>query len=118
MTAIANDGKMMQPYVIDRIVDSSTGKIIQNHEPVEKDSRLKLIQRNKYEILASTLTSEYGTAKDFILEDYEVAGKTGTAQIPKASGGYLSNQYLYSFLGLAPVDDPQLIVYVSVKNLS
>ncbi|MFK5709023.1 penicillin-binding protein [Lysinibacillus sp. IITD104] len=117
MTAIANDGKMMQPYVIDRIVDSSTGKIIQNHEPVEKGQPIKAdTAKQVREILASTLTSKHGTAKDFILEDYEVAGKTGTAQIPKASGGYLSNQYLYSFLGLAPVDDPQLIVYVSVKK--
>ncbi|MFJ7368518.1 penicillin-binding protein [Lysinibacillus sp. NPDC098008] len=117
MTAIANDGKMMQPYVIDQIVDSSTGKVIQNHKPVEKGQPIKAdTAKQVREILASTLTSEYGTAKDFILEDYEVAGKTGTAQIPKASGGYLSNQYLYSFLGLAPVDDPQLIVYVSVKK--
>jgi len=119
MTAIANDGKMMQPYVIDRIVDSSTGKVIQNHEPVEKGQPIKAdTAKQVREILASTLTSKYGTAKDFILEDYEVAGKTGTAQIPRADGTYAwgANQFLYSFLGMAPVDDPQLIMYVSVKK--
>jgi len=117
ITAIANDGKMMQPYVIDRIVDSSTGKVIQNHEPVEKGRPIKAdTAKQVREILASTLTSKDGTAKDFILEDYQVAGKTGTAQIPKASGGYLANEYLYSFLGMAPVDDPQLVMYVSVKR--
>ncbi|HWL11940.1 MAG TPA: penicillin-binding transpeptidase domain-containing protein, partial [Ureibacillus sp.] len=57
----------------------------------------------------------------FAIEGYEVAGKTGTAYIPKAdgSGEYLTgnkNNYLYSFLGMAPADDPQLIVYVAVKK--
>ncbi|WP_223552786.1 penicillin-binding protein [Lysinibacillus sphaericus] len=119
MTAIANDGKMMQPYVIDRIVDSSTGKTIQNHEPVEKGQPIKAdTAKQVREILASTLTAKYGTAKDFILEDYQVAGKTGTAQIPLGNGTYSwgSNEFLYSFLGMAPVDDPQLIMYVSVKR--
>lgn len=119
MTAIANDGKMMQPYVIDRIVDSSTGKTIQNHEPLEKGQPITAdTAKQVREILASTLTSKYGTAKDFVLEEYEVAGKTGTAQIPKADGTYAwgANQFLYSFLGMAPVDDPQLIMYVSITK--
>ncbi len=117
MTAIANDGKMMQPYVIDRIVDPSTGRTIQNHKPIEKGQPVSAdTAKQVREILASTLTAEHGTAKDFILDEYEVAGKTGTAQIPKASGGYLANEYLYSFLGMAPVDNPKLIMYVSVKK--
>ncbi|WP_409368250.1 penicillin-binding protein [Lysinibacillus sp. 38-6] len=117
MTAIANDGKMMQPYVIDKIVDSSTGKVIQQHEPVAKGNPVSAdTAKQVREILASTLTSKYGTAKDFVLDEYQVAGKTGTAQIPKQNGGYLSNEYLYSFLGMAPYDDPQLIIYVSVER--
>ncbi|MFJ5791445.1 penicillin-binding protein [Lysinibacillus sp. NPDC093197] len=117
MTAIANDGKMMQPYVIDKIVDSTTEKTIQQHEPVEKGQPVSAdTAKQVRELLASTLTSEYGTAKDFVLDEYQVAGKTGTAQIPKVNGGYLSNEYLYSFLGMAPYDDPQLIMYVSVEK--
>ncbi|QPQ37035.1 penicillin-binding protein [Lysinibacillus sp. JNUCC-52] len=117
MTAIANDGKMMQPYVIDRIVDSATDETIQQHEPVEKGQPVSAdTAKQVREILASTLTAEYGTAKDFVLDEYQVAGKTGTAQIPKENGGYLNNEYLYSFLGMAPYDDPQLIMYVSVDR--
>ncbi|MEY9970016.1 penicillin-binding protein 2B [Lysinibacillus sp. RC46] len=119
MTAIANDGKMMQPYVIDRIVDPSTGKTIKKHEPIEKGKPVSAdTAKQVKEILASTLTSEFGTAKDFILDEYEVAGKTGTAQIPLGNGNYSwgANEFLYSFLGMAPVDNPQLIVYVSVKR--
>ncbi|MGE7948258.1 penicillin-binding protein [Lysinibacillus sp. NPDC093688] len=119
LTAIANDGKMMQPYVIDRIVDPSTGKTIKKHEPVVKGQPVSAdTAKQVKEILASTLTVKDGTAKDFILDEYEVAGKTGTAQIPLGNGRYSwgSNEFLYSFLGMAPVDDPQLIMYVSVKR--
>lgn len=117
MTAIANDGKMMQPYVIDRIVDTSTGKTIKKHEPIVKGKPVSAdTAKQVKEILASTLTAELGTATDFALDEYEVAGKTGTAQIPLGNGDYFANEYLYSFLGMAPVDNPQLIMYVSVKR--
>ncbi|KMY29433.1 penicillin-binding protein [Lysinibacillus xylanilyticus] len=119
LTAIANEGKMMQPYVIDRIVDPSTGKTINKHEPVVKGQPISAdTAKQVKEILASTLTAKDGTAKDFILNDYEVAGKTGTAQIPLGNGRYSwgANEFLYSFLGMAPADNPQLIMYVSVKR--
>lgn len=117
MTAIANDGKMMQPYVIDRIVDPSTGKTIKKHEPIVKGKPVSAdTAKQVKEILASTLTAELGTAVDFALDEYVVAGKTGTAQIPLGNGDYFANEYLYSFLGMAPVDNPQLIMYVSVKR--
>jgi len=119
LTAIANNGKMMQPYVIDRIVDPLTGKTIKKHEPVVKGQPVSAdTAKQVKEILASTLTAEKGTATDFVLDDYVVAGKTGTAQIPLGNGRYSwgSNEFLYSFLGMAPVDNPQLIMYVSVKR--
>ncbi|MEB2278651.1 penicillin-binding protein [Lysinibacillus xylanilyticus] len=119
LTAIANDGKMMQPYVIDRIVDPSTGKTMKKHEPIVKGKPVSAdTAKQVKEILASTLTANDGTAKDYILEEYDVAGKTGTAQIPKpdGKGKYFKNEYLYSFLGMAPVDNPQLVMYVSVKR--
>lgn len=119
LTAIANDGKMMQPYVIDRIVDPSTGKTIKKHEPIVKGKPVSAdTAKQVKEILASTLTAKDGSASDFILDEYEVAGKTGTAQIPLGNGRYSwgSNEFLYSFLGMAPVDDPQLIMYVSIKR--
>uniref|UniRef100_UPI0005A92447 penicillin-binding protein n=1 Tax=Bacillus ndiopicus TaxID=1347368 RepID=UPI0005A92447 len=120
MTAIANDGKMMQPYVIDKIVDPSTGKIILDDEPIVKNQPVSAeTAKQVREILATTVTSKNGTAQRFALEGYEVAGKTGTAQIAREQGGgYYSgkNNYLYSFLGMAPVDDPQLIMYIAVKK--
>lgn len=119
MTAIANKGKMMQPYVIDKMVNPNTGEVITNHQPVEKESPISSKTADQVkEILASTVTSEYGTAKRFKLNEYTTAGKTGTAQIPKPGGGYYwgREEFLYSFLGMAPVEDPQLIIYVAVQK--
>jgi len=63
------------------------------------------------------VTGEHGTGKNYAIEGYSVVGKTGTAQIP-GKGGYLSGSgnYIYSFLGMAPKDDPRLIVYVAVQQ--
>ncbi|WP_413365337.1 penicillin-binding protein [Lysinibacillus sp. 3P01SB] len=120
MTAIANDGKMMQPYVIDKIVDPNTGKVLLDEEPKVKGEPVTAdTAKQVREILASTVTAEAGTAKRYQIDGYEVAGKTGTAQIPKETGsGYYwgDHQYIYSFLGMVPADDPQLIMYVAVKK--
>lgn len=120
MTAIANDGQMMQPYVIDKIIDPSTDEIVSKHKPIVKGQPVSAATAKQVrEILASTITSEIGTARRFALDGYEVAGKTGTAEIARENGGgyyYGKNNYLYSFLGMAPVEDPQLIMYISVKK--
>lgn len=118
-SAIANDGKMMQPYVIDKIVDPNTGKTIEQHEPTVKGQPISAeTAKSVRDTLATTVTAEHGTAKKFASEDYEVTGKTGTAQIPKAGGGYSwgKNQFLYSFLGSAPADDPELVMYIAVQK--
>lgn len=119
-TAVANDGQMMQPYVIDKIVDTNTGEVTYNQEPVVKGEPISAdTAKQVREILASTVTSENGTAQRYQIEGYEVAGKTGTAQIPKENGvGYQSgtHSYIYSFLGMVPADDPQLVMYVAVKK--
>ncbi|MGM9943754.1 MAG: penicillin-binding protein [Lysinibacillus sp.] len=119
-TAIANDGKMMQPYVIDKIVDTNTGKVTYDQEPIVKGEPISAdTAKQVREILASTVTSEVGTAQRYQIDGYEVAGKTGTAEIPKEQGvGYQTgnHSYIYSFLGMVPADDPQLVMYVAVKK--
>lgn len=119
MTAIANEGMMYQPYIIDKVVDPNTGEHLLDHEPVSKPSPISAATANQVkEILASTVTSERGTAQKFKLDSYTSAGKTGTAQIPDSNGQYLWGRqlFLYSFLGMAPVEDPELIVYVAVHK--
>ncbi|RKQ37394.1 penicillin-binding transpeptidase domain-containing protein [Oceanobacillus halophilus] len=120
VSAIANKGKMVQPYVIEKIVDSTTGEIIEEKspnivgQPISEDTANHVLA-----LMESVVVGEHGTGKKFKLEDYTTGGKTGTAEIPNPNGGgYLTgrNNYIFSFLGAAPIDDPQLVMYVSVKQ--
>lgn len=118
-SAIANDGVMMKPYVIDQIKNKDTGKVTVKSEPEEAGKPVSAETAEKVrEVLASTVTSEVGSARGFALQDYTIAGKTGTAQVPKEGGGYLKgrNNYLFSFLGMAPADDPELLIYIGVQQ--
>ena len=54
-----------------------------------------------------------GTRK---MENYSIAAKTGTAQMPKEGGGYYENEYFHSFFGYAPAFDPQFLVFLYFKN--
>ena len=119
-TAIANDGVMKKPYVIDKITNPNTEKVIEDHQPEDAGRPISADTAKKVrELLASTVTSEKGTGRPFALNGYTVGGKTGTAEIPNPSGGgYLrgNGNYLYSFLGMAPAEDPQLLTYVLVQQ--
>ena len=119
-SAIANGGKMMKPYVVSKIVDSDSNKIIKEFRPeVIRTPITKEAADQTRHYLTSTVTSDIGTGRSFQLSDYQVSGKSGTAQIPNPNGGgYLTapNEYLFSFLGMAPADNPELIVYVGVEE--
>lgn len=119
-TAIANDGKMMKPYVVEKIVDSSTGNVIKKNEPTVVGNPItKETSQEVKDLLETVITSEHGTGRIYRLEDFTLTGKTGTAQIPDPeSGGYMygKENYIFSFLGIAPKDDPELMMYVAVKQ--
>jgi penicillin-binding protein 2B len=119
-TAIANKGKMMKPYVIKKVVDSTTKKVKVEKKPEVVGKPISPETAEKVlDILETVVTSPNGTGKPYAIEGYQVAGKTGTAQIPKPNGrGYLHGhgKNTFSFLGMAPKDDPSLIVYVAVSQ--
>jgi len=115
-SAIANNGILMQPRIIKKIEnpDSSTLKEYKSLEIrrvlTEKTSK-ELLQ-----ILTGVLTHE-GTGYKARIEGYNIAGKTGTAQIadPKM-GGYIDGQFYASFIGFVPVPDPQIVVLVTIDR--
>ncbi|MBS4207719.1 penicillin-binding protein [Bacillus sp. FJAT-50079] len=114
MTAIANDGKMMKPYVVEKIVDPNDDTVETFEPEMVGEPISKKTAKEVMSILETVITSENGTGKSYQLEGYKVAGKTGTAQI--SDRGYIEGNYLYSFLGAAPADDPELIMYVVVDR--
>jgi penicillin-binding protein 2B len=117
-TAVANDGEMMKPRVIDKIVDPNTGEVIKKDEPKSVGQPISAeTAKQVRDVLGTVVTGEHGTGKSYAIEGYEIAGKTGTANLT-ANGSYLdgASDYLFSFLGMAPKDDPKLIVYVAVQQ--
>ncbi len=119
-TAIANKGKMMRPFIINRIVNPNTGEVVKQGEPTVVDQPISSeTSKRVLDLMETVVTSPAGTGKPYFIDGFEVAGKTGTSEIPNPNGrGYLSGngQYIYSFLGIAPKYNPQLIVYVAVDR--
>src|SRR5699024_10400208 len=115
-TAFANEGEMVQPYVVKKIVDSNTNEVIEENKtksvgnPISKETAAQMI-----ELMDSVVNSDDGTGRKFKLDNYSLIGKTGTAQVPNPEGkGYLTGKenYVFSFIGMAPKDDPKLLMHV------
>lgn len=115
--AIANDGKMMEPRLVKKIQSTDKeGNIIEI-----KDTEPKLLRQAIDNDTASKLRDylekviSIGGGKKAYVPGYQIAGKTGTAQ--KAENGrYVSGRYVASFVGMAPADDPKVVVYVSIDE--
>ncbi|MEQ6387734.1 penicillin-binding protein [Bacillaceae bacterium S4-13-58] len=119
-SAVATDGTMVKPYVIKKIMDSENGETIKEGKTEQVGSPISAeTAKEVREILGTVVTGEHGTGKRYQLDGYSVAGKTGTAEIPNPDGpGYLygHGEYIFSFLGMAPLENPELVMYVSVKQ--
>jgi penicillin-binding protein 2B len=118
-TAIANGGKMLKPFIVQKVVDPVTNEVIQENKPTVVGTPISELTAQKVmDILETVVSSENGTGKPYRIQGYEVAGKTGTAQIPDPTGGYLNGHgnNIFSFLGYAPKGDPKLLVYIAVKK--
>src|SRR5699024_587362 len=119
-TALVNEGKMLKPYVVKKIVNPDTGEVIKEYNPEVVGEPIKAETAEKMnQLLSGVITGDGGTGAKFELEDYSAMGKTGTAQMPNPKGGgYLSGKenHIFSFLGMAPSEDPQLMIHVSVQQ--
>ena len=122
LTAIANDGMMLKPYIVSKIVDSNTNAItytgkkkeIRNIASKETINKMKELMRSVVQP-----NSEVATGYAYYMDGYDIIGKTGTAQIfDYKTGNYMPGEsdYIYSFSGLYPGDNPEIIVYTAIKR--
>jgi len=112
ISAIANDGMMMAPQIVEAVISEGYQHKIDRRilgMPVKASTARELTK-----MLANSLEEE---ASDALVTGYRVAGKTGTAEIP-TQFGYTSNQTNASFVGWGPVDDPQFLIYVWLEKPS
>ncbi|MDQ0350520.1 stage V sporulation protein D (sporulation-specific penicillin-binding protein) [Alkalibacillus filiformis] len=118
VTAVAaaiNGGYLYEPYVVKGVVDPITGEMVQEREP---NLRERIISTETSEEVKRALEHVVakGTGRGAYVHGYRVGGKTGTAQKVGPDGRYLENDHIVSFIGFAPADDPELLVYVAVDN--
>ncbi len=112
---IANDGLLVKPYLLSRVVDLN-GKIIKQTKPKQGEKILSLKTAEQMKQILEKATIE-GTGKNAQVQGYRVAGKTGTSQKPRKDGkGYEKGKYVASFVGFAPVGNPQLAIIVVIDE--
>ena len=118
-TAIANDGQMMKPQFISKFVDSDTGKETIVEPEVVGQPISKEVADQTLEYLKEVVYNENGTGVGYQIDGYEIAAKTGTAEIvnPKTKQYYSGGtNYIYSVAAMAPADDPKVILYITVQQ--
>ena len=122
LTPLTNDGMILEPYLVSKIVNPTTGEVVleNSREEIERvastQTVLKMIQ-----LMDDCVNGIGNTGSGYRIESGELIGKTGTAQIANENGGgYLSGQadIISSFSGIYPKSNPQVIIYASVKRPS
>jgi stage V sporulation protein D (sporulation-specific penicillin-binding protein) len=114
VSAAINGGNLYKPHITKGWIQPGTGKVLEKVEPelvrrvVSEDT-----SRQVREALESVVAK--GTGRPAFIEGYRVGGKTGTAQ-KVINGRYSSSEHIVSFIGFAPADDPQIVVYTAVDN--
>lgn len=109
VSAIANGGNSIQPRVVKQIIDSQTGEIKDvpvknNGEVISKETSEKVLS------MMESVVSE-GTGKNAKVAGYRIGGKTGTSE-----DGVNTNKYVTSFCGVAPIENPQVVLLVTLYN--
>lgn len=117
-SAIGNNGKMMKPYIVSKVVDGNSGKTIQKIKPKVVGHPIKASTAKKVlGYMQGVVYDQKGLGHDFQIKGYRVAGKTTTAQIGGAHGySHDDTNYLYSFAGMAPAKNPKYIMYVTLRQ--
>lgn len=113
INAVVNNGKLMKPYLVDRLEDDR-GNIIKQNSPV--------VVRKVFEDDTSRRVRQYmeavvtkGTGKGVQIKGYRIGGKTGTAQ-KSGLKGYDNRKYFSSFIAFFPVDNPKYIILISINE--
>lgn len=114
VSAAINGGWLYTPHMVRAFLESETNSLI---EKVEPEATRQVISEETSSLVRYALESVVasGSGKNAYIENYRVGGKTGTAQ-KVVDGTYLDGNYILSFMGFMPADDPEIVVYVAIDN--
>ncbi|HET6420416.1 MAG TPA: penicillin-binding protein [Geobacteraceae bacterium] len=116
VSAVANGGTLMKPYLVDRIIDND-GVILQQSSPQVRQRVISPQTARTLTRMMEGVTDEGGTGVKASVEGYEVAGKTGTAQkVDPLTRSYSASKRIGSFIGFVPADHPRLTILVVIDE--
>lgn len=113
VSAIINGGTLYKPHIVKRYIEPETGEIIKEVKPTVVKTNVISPETSKTVRFALESVVSNGTGRPAYLDGYRVGGKTGTAQKVK-NGIYMVGNYIVSFIGFLPADNPQVVVYVAI----
>ena len=115
VSAAINGGTLYKPYIVKRVAYHENGQIIKEVKPtIVRDN---IVTKDTSEKVRMTLESvvSLGTGRNAYIDGYRVGGKTGTAQ--KVNNGiYMQGNYIVSFIGFLPANDPKIVIYLAIDN--
>lgn len=111
-SAIANGGKLMRPYIVEKIIKENGSEETIEPEIVAIPISEKTANKLKA-MLVSVVDNGFDKAR---ISGYDIAGKTGTAQIADGKGGYLENEYIHDFIGFAPAFSPKFVILIKIDR--
>ena len=114
VSAAVNGGTLYQPYIVKRVENATTKETISEVNPtairqVITEESSKLVRFALENVVA------HGSGRNAYIENYRIGGKTGTAQKVN-NGRYMVGNYILSFIGFLPADDPEIVLYVAIDN--
>ena len=114
VSAAINGGTLYKPYIVKSINEPETNTVIKENKP-EKVRQVISEETSKKVREALENVVANGSGRTSYIDGYRVGGKTGTAQKVE-NGRYLSNNYILSFIGFLPADNPKVVVYIAIDN--
>ena len=120
LTPLTNDGMLLKPYLVKKIVNPLTNEVVMagKKDEIERVASTQTVQK-MIQLMDDTVNGIGNTGSGFRIDSHELIGKTGTSQIAAENGsGYLTghDDVITSFSGIYPKSDPQIIIYASVKR--
>ncbi len=114
VSAIANGGYLLRPHVVKEIRDPDGQVVSESSREVIRQVISADTSRQVSLIMEGVIKE--GSGVNAYIEGYRIAGKTGTAQKVGPGGNYIPGEYILSFIGFAPLEDPQILLYVAVDG--
>lgn len=119
LTAVSNNGTMMKPYIVSKVVNPNTNKTVKSYSPTKVGHPIsaktaKAVRKHMEDVVYKS----YGIGSDYKMSGQLVAAKTGTAQVSNGKSGYLSgdDSYLYSVAAMVPASNPKYVMYITMKQ--